>query len=308
MADVDVPMHDGRMHDDEVTIGEDQVGALVAEQLPSLAGLDVTRVEGGGTVNTIFRIGEEVVARFPRRAGEPSRVRYRLGREAAAAAEFRQVCSVPAPEPLHTGHPGHGYPLPWSAQTWVRGSTATPISCQHSTALADDLIGLLQELRAADIGGRRFHGEGRGGSLRDHDAWVEECIRRSEGLVDTAAMGAAWARFRRLPATDADIMCHGDLIPSNVLVSGGRLRGVLDTGGYGPADPALDLVAGWHLLADGPRERLRRGLECSDLQWERGRAWAFEQAAGAYWYYQDTNSVMAEMGRTTLARILSAGA
>jgi aminoglycoside phosphotransferase (APT) family kinase protein len=99
-------------------------------------------------------------------------------------------------------------------------------------------------------------------------------------------------------------MCHGDLIPSNVLVEGGRLRGVLDTGGFAPADPALDLVAGWHLLADGPRDRFRVGLGCSDLEWERGKAWAFQQAAGAYWYYLDTNLAMAAMGRTTLSRIL----
>jgi hypothetical protein len=48
---------------------------------------------------------------------------------------------------------------------------------------------------------------------------------------------------------------------------------------------------------------LRRSLDCSELQWQRGRAWAFEQAAGAYWYYVDTNPTMAAMGRTTLERL-----
>ena len=38
-------------------------------------------------------------------------------------------------------------------------------------------------------------------------------------------------------------MSHGDLIPGNVLVNDGRLVGILDCGGFGPADPALDLVA-----------------------------------------------------------------
>jgi len=50
---------------------------------------------------------------------------------------------------------------------------------------------------------------------------------------------------------------------------------------------------------------LRRELERSDLQWARGRAWAFEQAAGAYWYYQHTNPEMAEMGKTTLERLMA---
>lgn len=101
-------------------------------------------------------------------------------------------------------------------------------------------------------------------------------------------------------------MCHGDLIPANLLVAGGRLAGVLDSGGFAAADPALDLVAAWHLFEEAPRERIRRALGCSDLQWERGAAWAFQQALGAYWYYLRTNAAMAEMGRTTLSRLAAA--
>jgi aminoglycoside phosphotransferase (APT) family kinase protein len=102
------------------------------------------------------------------------------------------------------------------------------------------------------------------------------------------------------------VMCHKDLIPGNVLVSGGRLAGVLDVGDLGPADPALDLVAGWHLLEAGPRQVLREDLGDDDLTWERGQAWAFQQALGAVWYYAQTNPVMSRMGRRTLRRILAA--
>jgi aminoglycoside phosphotransferase (APT) family kinase protein len=99
-------------------------------------------------------------------------------------------------------------------------------------------------------------------------------------------------------------MSHGDLIPGNVLVAGDRLCGVLDTGGFRSADPALDLVSAWHLLQPGPREVLRRTLGCDDLQWERGKAWAFQQAIGAVWYYVESNPTMSGMGRRTLDRIL----
>jgi aminoglycoside phosphotransferase (APT) family kinase protein len=98
-------------------------------------------------------------------------------------------------------------------------------------------------------------------------------------------------------------MSHGDLIPGNVLVAGGRLAGILDVGGLGPADPALDLVAAWHLLQAGPRQALRDDLRCGDLEWERGQAWAFEQAMGLVWYYADSNPAMSRMGRRTLNRI-----
>ena len=94
-----------------------------------------------------------------------------------------------------------------------------------------------------------------------------------------------------------------DLTPPNVLVRHGRLTGVLDGGGFGPADPALDLVVAWHLLDDGPRDVVRRDLGCSDLQWQRGMAWAFQQAMGLVWYYTKSNPVMSRWGRRTLDRL-----
>ena len=116
-------------------------------------------------------------------------------------------------------------------------------------------------MRAIDTGGRVFAGTGRGGDLRAHDAWLETCFERSERLLDVPRLRRVWARLRELPrGPAADVMNHGDLIPGNVLVSAGRLAGVLDVGGLGPADPALDLVAAWHLLEPGPRQALRDDL------------------------------------------------
>jgi hypothetical protein len=50
---------------------------------------------------------------------------------------------------------------------------------------------------------------------------------------------------------------------------------------------------------------LRADLGCDELEWERGKAWAFEQAMGAAWYYAGTNLAMSLMGQRTLQRILA---
>jgi hypothetical protein len=105
-----------------------------------------------------------------------------------------------------------------------------------------------------------------------------------------------WAVMRALPRSAGDVMTHGDLIPGNVLVAHGHLAGVIDVGGLGPADPALDLVGAWHLLEAGPRQALRDDFGCDDLEWERGKAWAFEQSMGAAWYYVESNPAMSLMG------------
>jgi len=133
---------------------------------------------------------------------------------------------------------------------------------------------------------------------------METCFERSEHLLDVPRLRRAWAVLRELPRVDADRMTHGDLIPGNVLVADGRLAGVLDAGGFGAADPALDLVAVWHLLDEEPRRAVREALACDEVQWQRGKAWAFQQAMGLVWYYLDSNPTMSRMGRRTLDRII----
>ena len=134
---------------------------------------------------------------------------------------------------------------------------------------------------------------------------METCFRNSEQILDVPRLRRMWETFRELPRSAAsDVMTHGDLIPGNLLVRDGRLIGVLDVGGMGPADPALDLVGAWHVLEDSPRQAFRDALGCDDLEWERGKAWAFEQSLGAAWYYLENNPTMSRMGVRTLGRVM----
>jgi aminoglycoside phosphotransferase (APT) family kinase protein len=293
------------MHADQLEVPPELVRALLDEQFPRWAGLPVTPVEAEGTVNAIFRVGDRLAARFPLRAGDPDAVAQGLRAEADAARELAAHTRFPVPEPVALGRPGHGYPVPWSVQTWLPGATATQDDPGASEAFAHDLAELIADVRSIDTRGRTFSGQARGGELRAHDEWVQTCFRRSEGLLDVPRLRRLWSRLRDLPRTSPDAMTHGDLIPGNVLVAGGRLAGVLDVGGLVAADPALDLVGAWHLLDAGRRELVRADLGCDDLEWERGAAWAFVQAVGLVWYYVETNRVMSGLGRRTLERVVA---
>ncbi|NEB01235.1 aminoglycoside phosphotransferase family protein [Streptomyces sp. SID13726] len=292
------------MHDDQVNVTTETVAALVQEQFPRWSGKEIRLVPATGTVNAIFRIGNDLSARFPLRLTDAAEALAFLEQEARASAELAQVSRFPVPEPVALGRPGPGYPMPWSVQTWLPGTVASDADPSASDAFAADLADFIAALRKTDTRGRLFDGGGRGGVLTHHDDWMARCLEESEGLLDVPRLRRLWSRLRELPRTGADVMSHRDLIPGNVLVTGDRLSGVLDTGGFGPADPALDLVGAWHLLQAGPREVLRPTLGSDDLEWERGKAWAFEQAMGVVWYYVESNPTLSAMGRRTLGRIL----
>jgi aminoglycoside phosphotransferase (APT) family kinase protein len=296
------------MHPNQLTISVATVRELLDEQFPKWIDLPVRRVASQGTVNAIFRIGDSLAARFPLQGTDVQETRESLEREAHAAQELLGRTPFATPEPVALGDPGAGYPLPWSVQTWLPGTVATDADPGGSVEFAHDLGVFIRCVRTIDVAGRSFTGSGRGGHLRSHDAWVEMCLRRSEGMVDVPRLRRMWAEFREAPRIDArDVMTHGDLIGGNVLVSDDRLSGIIDVGGLGPADPALDLVCAWHLLETQPRQILRDDLVCDDAEWLRGKAWAFQQAMGAIWYYVETNPTMSRMGRRTLQRIVAAG-
>jgi len=294
------------MHADELTISATVVRELVDAQFPQWRDFPLRRVASPGTVNAIFRLGDRLAARFPLQGADPAAVRRELADEAAAARELAAATRFPVPESVAIGEPGPGYPLSWSVQTWLPGRTGDEESPANEAAFAADLAEFIAGVRAIDPRGRTFPGHGRGGDLRQHEAWIDTCLRESEGLLDVRRLAELWAAFRELPRAAPDVMSHGDLTPGNVLVAGGHLAGVIDVGDFKAADPALDLISAWNLLEAGPRAVLRDALGCGDLEWERSKAWAFQQAMGLVWYYADTNPVMSRLGRTTLDRILAA--
>src|SRR5690242_1261925 len=188
-----------RMHADQLTVPAATVRLLVDEQFPAWRSLPIKRVTSQGTVHAIFRIGEELAARFPLKPADPGVTRRLLQAEAEAGRELAGRTRFPTPVPVALGEPGAGYPLPWSVQTWLHGTAATDADPGESVAFASDLAEFIRGVRAIDTGGRVFTGTGRGGDLRVHDAWPETCFERSEGLLDVPRLRRVWARMRRLP-------------------------------------------------------------------------------------------------------------
>jgi aminoglycoside phosphotransferase (APT) family kinase protein len=294
-------MHEGQL---DVTVG--LVEGLVKEQFSQWGGLAVRAVPSHGTVNALFRIGDELVARFPILPGDAATVQQELEDEADAARRLHAMSPYPTPEPIAIGAPSSGYPLPWAVQTWVNGTIAYDADVAGSSAFAEDLARFVLALRAQPTEGRVFTGSWRGGVLTSQDEYVADGLEHSRGMIDVDALARLWADLRTTPRTEPDAWTHRDLMPGNLLAKDGRLAGVIDVGTFTVSDPAMDLQPAWNLLDPTARSAFRVALGSDDAEWRRGMGWSFAQAIGCLWYYVETNPVMSRTAHHTLTALLKA--
>jgi aminoglycoside phosphotransferase (APT) family kinase protein len=292
-----------KMHDDQVEIGSEDVARLVADQFPEWRGLTVRAVPSHGTVNALFRLGDEYILRFPLQPS-PS-LRDELLAEQENARRIAAHVPLAVPEPVALGEPGRGYAGPWSAYRWIPGEAAAGDRLGEPDVFAQDLAGFVRAMHSMDTGGRRWDGDSRGGPLLVMDEWVRYSLSESARLTDTVTLTRLWERClaTRLHA-GPDVWIHADLMPGNLLLQDGRLAAVIDLGTVCVGDPAVDLMPAWNLLPAGARDTYRHALGVDDATWERGRGWAIVQAIGALHYYVETNPVMADTAWHTLDAVM----
>ena len=101
---------------------------------------------------------------------------------------------------------------------------------------------------------------------------MRDALRAGRRARRAASCGSGPSRRRQW--NGAAVWIHCDLDARNVLVRAGRLAAVLDWGGAGAGDPALDVMVAWKLVARDERERFRALLDVDDATWQRAQGWA----------------------------------
>lgn len=291
----------GRMHDGEVHTGTELVRRLIAGQFPRWAGLTVTPVPSSGTDNALYRLGTDLVVRLPRIGWAVDQVEQ----DHEWLPGFASRLPVAIPEPVAVGEPADGYPWRWAVHRWLDGENPVVGRVVAPDLLAADLGGFIRALRRVDPAGGPA--ANRGEPLANRDAQVRSDLAalRDLGLVDVDAAGAAWDVAMRVPAwSGPPVWIHGDLSPGNLLVSGGRLTGVIDFGCLGVGDPACDLIVAWNVLPAEARAGFRASVGIDDATWARGRGWALAIALAQLPYYRHTNPALAANARHVIGEVL----
>jgi aminoglycoside phosphotransferase (APT) family kinase protein len=284
------------MHADELSIDARLARRLVREQFPRWADLPLRRIEPGGTVHVIFRLGDDLSLRFPRRDGptEPG------GKEVDWLPRLAPLLPLEIPVPVAQGRPSGDYPWFWDIYTWVEGDTV-PVDEIDAVQAARDLaalVGALQQVDPADAP------PGRGFRLAERNADFRYWIGRFDG---PPTVTAAWRRALAAPPWEGPpVWHHGDLDVRNWLVREGRIRAVIDWGSMGVGDPACDAMVAWKLHSRAARDAFREALPADDATWERARGWAVFQAVAALAYYTpENNPILYREAKIWLELVLS---
>jgi aminoglycoside phosphotransferase (APT) family kinase protein len=297
-----------RMPAADVEVSADLVRRLLADQHPDLARLPVAFLANGWD-NELYRVGDGLVARLPRRALGAEIIKN----EQRWLPELAPRLPLPVPYPERTGVPAHGYPYSWSVVPYLPGvpaAEATSFDPAKAAAAVGRFLGALHIPAPACAPANPFRGvplAERAGSFTANLALLTG--QGGQDQVDRDAVLRAWDAALAAPGYDGPpVWLHGDLHPSNVLVKDGQVSGVIDFGDITSGDPASDLSVAWMLL---PRDSQAgfwsayqaAGGRVNDALRRRARGWALNLAI-VFLAHSEDNPVLLQVGRSTLSTIL----
>jgi aminoglycoside phosphotransferase (APT) family kinase protein len=257
----------------QVRLDADLVRALLLDQHPDLANLELHLVDGGWD-NQLWRLGQELAVRLPRTERAPGL----LLSEQTWLPLLAERLPLPTPVPVRIGQPSSLFEHTWTIARWVDGEPADrePITHAGSAEVLAAFLGALHHPAPADAPVNPSRAVPMAEPQESVDAWFEVIA----GHKNAGAARAVWEAAVAAPASErAPVWLHGDLHPANVVVRHGRLAGVIDFGDMCSGDPATDLSAAWILLPAGTANRFLDAYALADdATVTRARGWAVMRA------------------------------
>lgn len=289
------------LHDNEFDIDDDLVRRLLNEQMPQWSDLPLQLLTTTGTVNVVYRLGDDKVVRLPR----APHLTTGPQREAHWMPVFRPHLPLTVPRFLALGRPTGFHPSPWTVLEWIDGTTASSGSVGDLDAAAGALGEFVIALRTVSTAGAPVGGSYRGLSLANADAGLRRWAAKLPPDVDRDAVIQVWDACLAVgDCDDPPAWFHSDLRGDNLIVRDGAIAAVIDWEGCTVGDPSADLLAAWWLFDDDSRATFRAATEASTGDWERGKGWALHMAVLAIAYYAETNPGFVEQARRALREIL----
>lgn len=287
------------MHKDEVEINDTIVTKLIREQFLQLTDLPIQRLSTIGTVNTIYRLGNEYCIRLPRLDWAEKA----LHNEWMVLPNILEGITLNVPKVIEIGKPAVYYPFSWGIYQWIEGGTYdNTLADERETAV--ELAQFITELHNIEpdtgtpVAGRA--------PLPELDEITVNTIAECKNDIDTNKALKIWKDLLYTePWTGKSVLIHADLLKPNLIVSQGKLSAVIDFGSAGAGDPAFDVIPAWAVFTDRTRAMFKNLLNIDEPVWKRAKAYALHQALLIIPYYRETNPAFVNQAKDTVNNIIS---
>ena len=298
------------LHSDEVPVDVDDARRLIDAQAPQWRALPLSPA-GHGTDNQMFRLGDDLLIRLPRRPSTAEAV----AKEQDWLRRLAPQLPLPIPEPVLRGEPDKSYPFDWSVLRWIEGSEPADDTVDDWSQFGVDLGAFVEALHGVELGDARRQGAlewYRGQRLADFvdDGFeVIEQVRRLAAqdavAMDLDEVERTWRDVTSVPDPVVDeVLLHGDLRSANLVANQGKLAGVIDFGALSIGNPTAEHAAVWQLPGDA-RRAYRERLDVDEDTWHRARGWAMLISLLAMPYYWRSWPQFARSGIGTINTVLS---
>lgn len=290
------------MHKDDLPVTETLIRTLLADQTPQWAELPLHRINSSGTDNALFRLGDGLVLRIPRRATAALLISKELD-------WLPHLIGLPleVPKLRHRGHVNLGIDCEFGIFDWMEGDIAIPENIVNPDKAAVSLASFLKALHMISIDDAPFAGpinSHRGVPLVEMANHTLSAIEIVSDEIDALAAMELWKSAVSEKHMAPSVWLHGDLKADNLLTIGGKMSGVIDWGLSAVGDPAADYASAWSWVAPSARKTFRQVLALNDGDWLRAKAWALYGAVIALSYYRGgKNEPLCQQCRLTLSRL-----
>ncbi|MFE3985801.1 aminoglycoside phosphotransferase family protein [Nocardia tengchongensis] len=260
---------------DEIRFEQSLVRALLRDQHPDLANLELRDIDGGWD-NQMWRLGEDLAVRLPRTGRAPALLRAEQRWVPLLASRL----PLPIPVPVRSGEPSSMFEHIWTITRWVEGEPADRAPIMRIDA-ADTLAKFLAALHHPAPTDAPINPT-RGIPLASFHAGVASGFDVIADRAGADKVRAVWEKSVAAPVWQgAPLWLHGDLHPANVVVRDETLAGVIDFGEICAGDPATDLSAAWILLPAGMANQFFDTYgQVDEATITRARGWAILRALG----------------------------
>ena len=287
------------LHKGQVNINTKIVEELIKEQFPQYKNLPIYEYNSTGTVNYIYRLGNNFYIRLPNlKVFENS-----ILNECKILGYLSNKISINIPRVIGLGKPNNLYPFHWAIHNWINGDIFDNDLIDNFTNIISELVNFINELHSLDLI-ENIPKAGRKPLVELHSQTIE-ALNSSKEEVDFKKAIKIWKFLVNTPLWEnKPVWIHADLLKPNILIKKNKIMGIIDFGSAGVGDPAFDVIPAWAVFTKKNREIFRNKINVCDKIWNRACAYALHQAALIIPYYRTNNKYFVKSAIDTINEII----